>query len=312
MVKKKVKIIIFFLVFNIGLFLLIARANTVLRFKEYAGVQDRFADMPKDSIDLVFIGSSHQFCSISAEHLYEEYGVEAFMLATSAQTIPMSYYAAMEAIELQHPDTICLELCYVANGFRTVTDEMSHCFFDGMPRCEARKLALQDLIEPGEQINYELLLGLYHNRWKELTEKDYGEVSVSKRGDFFSKDVLANSEIPLVGQNETEPMDEEMKKYLDLLVELCRENDVKLVFYVAPYNTLWDGEEPTADLLCSQRIFNGIGEYAAEKGVAFYNLFYRLPELGLDFSNDWRDRQHLNCYGQQKLTDYMMSKGCFK
>ena len=65
-----------FVLFLAGLLGLLYRANYVLRHKEYAGVQDKFAQMPEESIDIVFIGSSHQFCSISPEILYDEYGIE--------------------------------------------------------------------------------------------------------------------------------------------------------------------------------------------------------------------------------------------
>ena len=171
--KKKIINTILFLSFLAGLFVILFRADFVLRQKEYAGAQYMFANLEPDTVDVVFIGNSHQFCSINTEILYYEYGIDSFMLASSAQTVPMSYYAAMEAIELQHPDMIVFEVSYCANDFRTVSDEMSHCFFDGMPNCEAKGLAIQDLIDKEDWINYYIPLGLYHSRWKELEEDDY-------------------------------------------------------------------------------------------------------------------------------------------
>mgnify|MGYP003295589952 CR=1 FL=1 len=137
-------------------------AGQELLRKEFSGVQDKFAQLEPDTVDVVFIGNSHQFCSISPEILYEKYGVNSFMLATSAQTVPMSYYAAMEAIELQHPKVIVFEVSYCANNFRTVSDEMTHCFFDGMPACEARKAGLEDLVEKDERIHYYLNFAILH------------------------------------------------------------------------------------------------------------------------------------------------------
>ena len=308
--KKRVVINgILFILFVVGLFVLLSKAGFVLRQKQYAGVQDYFAKLPRDSVEIVFIGNSHQFCSISPQVLYDEYGVESFMLATSAQTIPMSYYAAMEAIEMQHPDTIVLEVSYCANDFRTVSDEMSHCFFDGMPRCKARKLALEDLIEKEDRIYYYLPLGYYHTRWKELTSQDYSITLVDERGGVYYEQIKPNGEIPLIPEDEVEPMPEEMEKYMDLLIELCRLNEVKLILYTAPFNTLWDNEDEKAGLARRQRIFNYIGEYAQEKQVEYHNLFYEIEQLGLDGQNDWMDTQHLNAFGQQKLTRYMMDKG---
>lgn len=298
-----------FLLFVAGIFFFLYKADFVLRQKQYGGMQDYFAQLEKDSMDMVFIGNSHQFCSISPELLYEEYGVESFMLASSAQTIPMSYYAAIEAIELQHPDTIVLEVSYCANDFRTVTDEMSHCFFDGMPNCQAKKMAIDDLIEEDQRIYYYLPLGLYHTRWKELTEDDFAITLVTERGSVYYEDVKYNGKIPLISQEEKEPMPEEMEKYMDLLVALCQANDVKLILYTAPFNTLWGTEEENEDLYKRERIFNYVGDYAAKYGVEYHNLFYEIEEIGLDGETDWKDTQHLNCYGQVKLTRYMMDQG---
>ncbi len=308
--KKKIVInSILFVLFLAGLGAILYRANFVLRHKEYAGVQDKFAELPENSVDVVFIGSSHQFCSISPEILYDDYKIESFMLATSAQTVPMSYYAAMEAIELQKPEMIVFEVSYCANDFRTVTPEMSHCFFDGMPECEARRLAIEDLIEEEDRMNYYCLLNPYHSRWKELTEKDYAITQFTDRGGMYFDVVAGNTAIDVIPPEEKEPIPVEMEKYLDKLVELCEENQVKLVMYAVPFNTLYESEYETAMLNMRQRMFNYIGDYAKERDIPYYNLFYELQSLGLDNQTDWMDRQHLNCNGQEKMTHYMMRRG---
>lgn len=310
--KKKIVInALLFVLFIVGLAAIIWRANFILRHKEYAGVQDRFAQMTENSIDMVFVGSSHQFCSISPEILYDEYGIESFMLATSAQTVPMSYYATMEAIELQKPEMIVFEVSYLANDFRTVTDEMSHCFFDGMPECEAKYLGIEDLIEEEKRINFYVLLGTYHSRWKELTEKDFAMTQFTTRGGVYYDNVVYNPPIQIISETETEMIPTEMEKYLDKMVELCKKNDVELVLYAAPFNTLYDSEYETEMLNMRQRMFNYVGEYAKEHDLRYYNLFYEIDDIGLNSETDWMDRQHLNCHGQEKLTRYMMEQGYF-
>ena len=307
--RKKCYIIILFLLFWAVLIPAVLRISYVLREKEGTNIQDNFKQLERDSVDMVFIGSSHQFCTINPDLLYEEYGINSFMLATSAQTIPMSYYAAMEAIELQHPKAIVLEALYCSNDFRTVSPEMSHTFFDGMPRCEARKLAIEDLIEPEEQIYYYLNLGRYHTRWKDLTEKDFMSNLDSPRGGYYSEETKYNWQIPVISKDEKEPMPEEMLKYLDMLVELCKENQVELIMYVAPFNSMYDDEATREDLFRRQRIFNWLEDYTKEKGLRYYNLFYEIPEMNLDGMTDYMDSQHFNCYGQEKVTRYMVEKG---
>lgn len=309
MKKTKLRLILQYGIFLVLLGLLLLRVNYVFREKELAFAQDNFAALEKDSVDVVFIGTSHQFCSIDPDLLWEEYGINSFMLATSAQTLPMSYYAAMEAIELQHPKTIILELLYATNDFRTVTPEMSHTFFDGMPNCKARTLALEDLIPKEDRIYYHLNLGAYHTRWKDLKEKDFLSNRTAPRGRYYTEEISYNWIIPVIPETEKEPMSEEMLKYLNMTVDLCKENDVELIFYVAPFNSLYADDDTREDLYRRQRIFNWITDYAAEKGIEYHNLFYELPAIGLNGETDYKDSQHLNCHGQEKLTRYMAEQG---
>ncbi len=307
--REKIFRIILFLLFGVVMVVALWRMTYVLREKELASVQDNFRQLEKDSVDVVFIGNSHQFCSINPDLLYEEYGINSFMLATSAQTIPMSYYAAMEAIELQHPKTIVLEVSYCANDFRTVTPEMSHTFFDGMPPCEARELALEDLIEEDERIYYQWTLGFYHNRWKDLGEGDFKSNLISPRGGYYTEETQYNKIIPVINRDEKEPMPEEMLKYMELLVTLCKENQVELILYAAPFNAMYPTDEMREDLYQRQRIFNWVEDYAEERQIPYYNLFYEIDEIGLNGETDYKDTQHLNCYGQEKFTRYMVEKG---
>lgn len=306
---KRAKEIILFILFNAALISLLLIMNFVFRNKEYEGAQDKFAAWKPGKADIVFIGTSHQFCTISPDILYDEYGVESFMLATSSQTVPMSYYAAMEAIELKHPDTIVFEIAYTANDWRTL-DGMDHCFFDGFPACKARGRALNDLIEKDQQIYYLFPLGMFHSRWKELDEADFSDFSLSDRGSFFNADIVTGTDIPLQDPEVKVPIGEEMERYLDMMAELCEENDVKLIMYAAPFNALYLNDENCInDLFNRQSMFNYVGEYAEKNGIEFHNLFYELDDIGINDETDWMDSQHFNCLGQAKITRYMMDKG---
>lgn len=293
---------------------LLLRTAYVVRDKQYTSVQDNFRQLTKDSVDVVFIGQSHCFCSIDPNLLADEYGIESFMLATSAQTVPMSYYAAKEAIEFQHPKKIVMEVAYCANDFRTVEDGMTHAFFDGMPNGKAKKEAIKDLIDKEDRIYYYLNFGMYHTRWKDLTEDDYKSNLTMKRGEYYSEDVFPNWDYPVVAADEKKNMPEEMERYMDLLVELCKEENVELILFCAPFGIQDDFDDRREDLKERQRIFNYIEDYAKEKNVRYYNLFNELDsiyEYGLNDETDWKDSQHLNASGQKKLTRYMAEKGYF-
>lgn len=311
-IGKAVKFTVLSMVFVMVMVCIFSRTAYVVREKFGTEMHDLFTKFEKDSLDTIFVGTSHQFCSISTDLLDFEYGINSFMLASSGQTVPMTYYAIMEAIELQHPKTIVFEALYCANDFRVIDAGMSHMFFDGMPYTKAKRLAINDLIEPQERIYYYFDLGFYHDRWKEVTEADFKPREYSERGTYFSDHVMYNWEIPVVDKSEKEPMPEEMKKYLDMIIELCKENDVELIMYVAPYNALYDDDYARQNLFYMQRVFNWIEEYVEPQGIPFHNLFYEMDEIGLDGNTDWMDSQHCNYAGQEKITRYMVEKGYIK
>ena len=114
-------------------------------------------------------------------------------------------------------------------------------------------------------------------------------------------------------EDASEPMPEEMERYMDLLVDLCKENNVELILFCAPFNSMYP-DDGIMDLFYRQRVFHYISDYAKEKGVRYYNLFDELDELyayGLNNETDWKDSQHLNRSGMTKFTNYMMEKGYF-
>jgi len=312
--KKVIKAVLSFLLFAAfvaALYFGLKRANILFMHKDSGMLQYNFGNLERDTLETVFVGNSHQFCSIDTEILANEYGINSFMLASSAQTIAMSYYAAMEAIELQHPDRIVLEVFYTPNELKAVSDATLHEFLDGMPSCKAKKLALRDLVEEkDERIYYALGIGAYHTRWKELSENDFDDEFGRPHGNHHEDRVEPNTELTVVDPSEKMEMPEETLEYFDKIVDLCQSRDVELVCYVAPFNAILpDDANSSAMFLNWLRTYNWLSDHLSERGIVLRNLMYELDGIGLDLSNDFLDSQHLNCYGQAKVTRYMAEKG---
>lgn len=292
---------------------LIFKITYITRNKENASMQDRFTDLAPKSVSVFFVGNSHSFCSIDPDLLYDEYGLDSFMLSASGQTMAMSYYAVQEAIKYQSPKVIYLEMSYTIHDWDVINDEMSHMFFDGMPLDKIKVEAVKDLIEPDSRIYFYLPLGTYHSRWTSLTEADYsatGSADLSARGRYYSDHVAHNWKIEVVDPDEKGEITENNIYYMDKIVGLCRENDIELVLYTVPYNAMYENNESNLQtLLESEKVYNAIYDYADANGLKYYNLFNEVDNIGLDYETDFLDSQHFNCYGQDKFTEYMVSQG---
>lgn len=69
-----------------------------------------FYELEKDSVDVLFLGSSHCYCSIRNAQLWDNYGMAAYSLAISGQDLAASYYWLKEALKTQSPKVVCLEM----------------------------------------------------------------------------------------------------------------------------------------------------------------------------------------------------------
>ena len=258
---------------------------------------------------MICLGSSHQFCSIDVNLLYEEYGINGFMLATPGQSIPMSYYAAREAISRQHPRTIVLEGLYFSQSADKLSTGMLHSFFDGMPLGLNKLQAVHELIPKEERGYYLFDIGYYNVRWKSLTKFDFA-CSINQNRGAYERQETVNpiAEIPLTDREDKLPVDGEVTEYMDKLIELCRENDVELVVYVSPHEKVYQEDTPE-DQLSALRKYNWMEDYLAERGVPFYNTFYEMEEMGLSSAEHFMDSHHLNTTGQELFTRFMAGEG---
>lgn len=287
---------------------LLLRLTYVTREKTYSWMHDEFNRLRRGKADTFFVGNSHSFCSISTDLLWGEYGINSFMMSTSGQTLAMDYYAIQEIEKYQDCKTVYLEMSYAIHDWNTINDEMSHMFFDGMKFGSIKREAVKELIEKDSRIYYYLPLGQFHSRATTLTQTDYVR-NDSPYGSFYSEVIFNSWPITVVDKDIKAPMTENSVYYLDKIVDFCREHDIELVLWTAPYNAMYETEYDEGVLRESQAVYNGIEDYAAEKGLKYYNLFHDVEKIGFNYALDFMDSQHLNCNGQSKLTTYMVENG---
>ena len=96
--NKLYRIIIFGLVFFSILF---GVSRFFLRFLRPSNNHEYFYSIPENSIDVVFVGSSHSFCCFSPVELYDRYGISSYNFSSSNQSMLASYLWAKEAYDYQ-------------------------------------------------------------------------------------------------------------------------------------------------------------------------------------------------------------------
>lgn len=98
-IKQCIHTILFLVLFVV----LLRFATYVLRDKSGAEYIYNFRDEPKNSIDVILLGSSHMYRTIQPMELWNDYGIASYNLGSSEQSLPLSYYLLKEAIRKQKP-----------------------------------------------------------------------------------------------------------------------------------------------------------------------------------------------------------------
>ena len=281
--------------------LIFCSLSNVLRRKT-AGETDQvhsFYSIEKNSLDVLFFGSSHLYYGVQPNVLWKEQGITSYVMGTPEQTVATSYYLLKEAFRYQKPKVVVLESYYLWNKRKYKSEERLRQAFDGM-RLDSVKAEMLEAMLPEadwkEKFTYLVPFMKYHSRWTELENEDFHSNAFQKgaRIDYTVKE-LEDPGIP-----EASSVPDNSLYYVKKIEELCRENGAEFLMFAAPF-----GIETDRERYDRRQGLNLALEKELEKdGVPF--LFYQrdYPEV-IDFATDFRDKTHLNTYGAEKLTKHL-------
>jgi hypothetical protein len=293
------KVIIFIFLFSVIWFYI----DSVLKPKFFDGIEPltEFYRFPRQSIDVAFFGSSHMEFSINPVIIWQEKGIPSYVLSGSIQPLWNSYYYIKECLKYQSPKVIVLE------GFTSAVDvelDWSRIVKNNIG-LKMSKDKIESIMVSAPKINWlELIIGLpvYHMRYKELTKRDFVDPYI--RGEkaynngFYTFDKIVPQLRPdVAGITSLRDIPEKQFKYLNKIIDLAKSKNIELLFVITPY------------VLSSieQERFNCLHKLAKENNIKFinYNLLYE--KVGLDFSSDFLDSQHLNINGSRKISKHLAS-----
>ena len=260
-----------------------------------------FFNSENDRYDVVFCGSSHAYCSFVPLVIWEETGLDSYVIATQKQPLWATYYYMKEIIARQHPQLIVLD-CYTASKDEEYTDDATnYTLSDDFP-FGINKLKMVYACAPsGSRFDLLVRFTKYHSRWSELTDEDFGfrphTLSDWLNGYCMLTAATPNVQKPYAGAQElTIPLSDKNTEYLEKIIELCREEGAELLIVKTPSN------ESAAE----RGYYNSVAEIAQENGVTFINYNDLYNKIGIDMSTDFFDAAHLNHRGAQKFTRYFV------
>lgn len=287
---------------------LVLEATAVLKPKRLENPYDNtrkergFYMEKRNSLDLIFVGSSELFSTVNPAILEEEQGYRSYVFAGNEQPFSISYYYIMEALKYQEPQAIVLEVSY-CNWGKLPREAVVRLNFDDMRWGKAKILGIMDNVPRQEWEYYFLEISKYHSRWDSLTKEDWrwwesyysrnpaGGWSAFVGGEESGEDY--GEQIP----QERKALDPTALAWLERIVELCEENGVQLLLFKTPNGgkiidqNVEEGSEDAFQYIDGMAYYNELGRIAGEKGIPF-----------LDMNRLMTGRHHNNAENAEKAT----------
>ena len=298
MKKNLLKIISFVLIFA----LLVVGYSELIRDKE-SSFED-FYDLPKDSVDVFIVGSSHAYSGYIPAVLWEEYGISAYNVYAWAMPMWTAYHYVKEGLKTQSPSVVCLDVSTLWYGAGYETEQIDEIDFNnnqnlrfGLNRYELLLASLFNGSTPRTlgEVND---VTRYHNRWRSWfssTDNSSSDSDISFLRNFGALYTTVDYELLNLNfyKDMLAPRDDVLK-YLNKLYDLSLKEDFHLVFLLTPCD------------MTKNAVFvaNYVKEYCRLNNIDFLD-FMDQSQYNFDLQFDMADVDHLNYHGAFKATRYL-------
>ena len=251
--------------------------------------------------DVIFLGDCEVYESFVPAVLWEKYGISSYIRGSTQQLIWQSYYLLEDTLRYETPKAVVFNVYAIKYGVPQ-SNAYNRMTLDGMRWSSSKVGAINaSMTEDESFIEYVIPLLRFHSRISELKSEDikyaFGAPEVSDSGYLMQTDVRPMTTTRVGDDLFDYTLPASAFEYLDMMRELCEENEIELILIKAPTNhpKYWWYDEWDAQ----------INEYADKHGLDYLNLIPRATEMGIDWSKDTYDEgMHLNVYGAEKLSEY--------
>lgn len=290
----------------------IVNAFSEKRFKE-------FYSLSKNSLDLVFLGSSHSYCTFDP-NLFKDFN--SYQMGMPLQYMDSTYYTLKEVLNYQIPKVIVLEVYWdlLQNDFEL---NQIKTLFQVLKNNNLKDEYIKKYFPLDEKIKYNINLFKYQqdyfayegnnlktrienkfNIQKEQIQKQIGVEKYKKLGYVYSNYQMLESEYNKTNQfkkldGKDVKFSKKQLKFLDKIINLTNEKNIKLIFVTAPIANVSMEYIKNYDY-----IHDKVNKIAEANKIPYldYNIINR--EENVLQNENFRDDAHLNNSGVQIVSKH--------
>lgn len=263
---------------------------------------DSFHSLPEDSMDVIVLGSSHAQYSFVPSFFYEDTGLYSYVLGSALQPLKVSYEMLKEALKTQSPKVVLLEI-YTSTFSSDLIDDYAYVIPEYQMTGQEKNNVI-DMLPSEKAITYKNEFINNHNNWininniDELTDSHY---SRDLAFGYVFKNVnlpVSNTWFPNINENEVEvSLEEDNLNALNNIFELCKENGIELLLYMAPMQDITEE---------AQSLRKEVWKFAEGKGINYIDFVELSRSLGYRIVAH-SDGTHSTISGANIITNYLSS-----
>lgn len=310
---QKVNRLISVILLTMLVILSICKASDFLQLKSS---DNRYASYftEETQIDVLFLGSSHVRHGFFPSKLWNDYGITSYNLAGDGNTIPISYWSLVNALDYQTPKVVVMDVFDMWPGkICSPVWGPVHAALDAYPVSYNKYKMIKDLFrdknmtdENGSSIydkRWELLwdMGEYHTRWNSLSEEDFASQSDLRNNSRVWKgagplvEIVPRTERTYAQTADNLYYDTIAEDYLERMIALCKEKNITLLLI----NTGYDCDDE------SKYFADSVYEIAERHNLQYIDF---TKEKIINFKTDLHTtghNTHVNFSGAQKFTSFL-------
>lgn len=293
------------LIIPIVLFVSIAQYYFFCHFDHGPERIRRFYQEEKNSLDVVVLGASDVFAGYAPGLAYDELGFTSYIYAGNSNPGSLYKYELKEILSTQSPQAIVVEIHGFLHGEHSYQFEEARfrAFVENIP-FSLNKLDAIAHYDVDNKISYLIPFIKYHGNWTTLADQlDIAQwkLSTIRKPSYLKGTVTIATVDPYDPDSIPEPPESApgeiviAQEFLIDFLEYCKAEDLPVSFVRFPHrnNSKYAvGVSQVEDVL-------------EQYGYSLLNLENNIGDYNLDYNQDFYDNEHLNIYGQEKLTRYL-------
>lgn len=257
-------------------------------------------------LDMVYVGASAAYTSWQPLKAWHDCGFTSYTYATGGLPAVSVEHYIKEVLKTKTPELFVVDarpfLLWENNAnakIRYGSDAMDY----SLNRFALVKdfLDYRTIAEDDDRLSYYFQIVKYHSNYKDvLASEDNWRLINNKETSKYKGWTFMEYHCPLempkgFATKECKALKEENLRILNDLLSYCKEKELKVLFVVYPYAI------NTED----QKQYNTLQKVVEDAGFDFFNTNFFYEEMNLDFQTDFNDRNHLNCFGAEKYTNFL-------